>query len=393
MTSLELLQELIAIPSVNPDHTDNPAIANEYRMALFLSAWLSERGFAVEYDSVDEWRGNVIGRYGPAQPAYHLLLEAHLDTVGIDGMTIDPFAPVVKAGRCYGRGACDMKGALAAALTALDNAALLQRLATAGVAVTVAGAYGEETGNIGAERLATQGLAADGAIVLEPTGCTLVHAHKGALWTAITLQGAGGHGSDPTQGCNAILGMCELLPWLQGGWLDPIASAAESADGASWFGASGGTVNIGRIVGGNAINIIAPHCRVEVDRRLLPGESPDVLLARLDDQLQAHCVAGHATGYSVEVLKQGVAFATPPTAPLISDLAAAVRVAGGKAELTVASWHSDASALARTCKDVVVFGPGDIAQAHTRDEFIELSQLELGTKILRAYLEGLAAAP
>ncbi len=386
--TVELLKELIAIPSVNPEHTDDAAIANEYRLAVFLSAWLSERGFAVEYDAVGDLRGNVIGRYGPAQADYTILFAAHLDTVGIDGMTIDPFKPVIKDGRCYGRGACDMKGALAAALTALDQPGLLASLADSGIAVWVVGAYGEETGNIGAQRLAEQGLAADAAVVLEPTRGAIVHATKGALWVAVTLYGQGGHGSNPAQGCNAILAALRLIPWLQTAWLE---SGGETDAPPDITTMGPGTVNIGRIQGGNAINIIAPQCRLEIDRRLVPGESPDQILAALDQQLQTLCAEGHATGYDVEVLKLGPAFATPIHAQLVADLQQALQTVTGEAVLDTAAWHSDAGALSRTCREVVVFGPGDIAQAHTPDEFIDLHALEQGTAILRAYLETVCA--
>lgn len=386
--TIELLKEMVAIPSVNPEHTTDPAIANEYRMAVFLSAWLSERGFTVKYDAVGDMRGNVVGRYGPDQADYTILFAAHLDTVGIDGMTIDPFTPVIKDGRCYGRGACDMKGALAAALTALDDPDLLKSLAACGIAIMVVGAYGEETGNIGAQRLANQGMTADAVIVLEPTCGTIVHAHKGALWTAVTLHGQGGHGSNPQQGCNAILAAMRLIPWLQTTWLEAPDTDEQQPDTKTM---GPGTVNIGRIEGGNAINIIAPRCRLEIDRRLVPGESPDCILAELDQHLQTMRTEGWITGYEVEVLKHGPAFATPIHARLVADLQQALEAVTGAAVLDTAAWHSDAGALSRTCREVVVFGPGDIAQAHTPDEFIDVRALEQGTQVLRAYLEAVRA--
>ena len=387
----DLLSELIAIPSVNPEHTDDARIAHEYRLAVFLSSWLSARGFTVEYDPVDDLRGNVIGRYGPAEPRYTVMLEAHLDTVGVEGMIIDPFNPQLREGRLYGRGACDMKGALAAALTALEPA-VLEALAASGVQLIVAGAYGEETGNIGAARLADQGVGADEVIVLEPTGCTIVHAHKGVLWCALTLIGEGGHGSNPGKGCNAILAMTDLVPWLcseltrpfteEG--VEPVMLAGEEGEEA------GPTLNIGRISGGNAINIVAPHCRLEIDRRLVPGESTRLILAALEERVKTLCRQGAARDYQIEVLKGGPAFSTRTDSALVQGMQAALKADQCEPRLTAASWHSDAGALSRTSGAVIVFGPGDIAQAHTRDEYIEVADLERGVRVLRTFLQGVA---
>jgi acetylornithine deacetylase/succinyl-diaminopimelate desuccinylase-like protein len=379
-----VLQELVAIPSVNPLHTDDAAIADEFRMADDLAARLAALGFEVEHDRLDERRGNVIGTYGDASAARSLLFEAHLDTVGVADMTIPPFTPTIRDGRLYGRGACDMKGAMAAALTALD-VGLLERLRQAGYRVLFIGAYGEETGNLGAERLVERGLGADAAIILEPTELEIVYGHKGALWMDAHLVGEAGHGSDPERACSAITVAAAFVMWLQEQIGRDVAESAHAELGAP-------TLNVGRIDGGLAINIVAQHCRLQLDRRWVSGESAETIVASYQAWLDEACAAGRLVSGTIDVRKQGDPFVTARDSELVRGLQAALAAEGLPPACATAAWFSDAGAFSRTCDQIVVFGPGSIEQAHTADEYIELAELEKGRRVLRAYLEGLLVA-
>ena len=379
---VECLQQLVALPSVNPEHTRDPEIANEFRVAEFLAEYLSEKGFQIEWDRATPERPNLIASYGPAAPVRTLLLEAHTDTVGVEGMVISPFDPRIENGRLHGRGSCDTKGPMAAALCALTPERL-ERLAQAGVRILFVGAFGEEKGNLGAERLVEQGVGADAAIILEPTDLNVVHAHKGALWVELTLSGELAHSSEPTKGLNAINAMADLLGWLQ----TRIAADCERHGDAA-LGSP--TLNVGRIEGGMAINIVPHHCRVEIDRRIVPGESPDDFLQPLEQQLEQMKLEGRIRAYTLKIIKAGMPFITDPAAPLVCQLRQAIESSGRPAEVTTAAWYSDAGAFGMTCKEVVVFGPGSIAQAHTKDEYIDIEELIAGQQVLEQFLDAFA---
>ena len=381
---IELLQELVALPSVNPVHCPDPKVANERRMAEYVGRYLERLGFRLAWDEMSAERCSVIGVYGPDQPRHTLLLEAHLDTVDVSEMRIPPFTGEIREGRMYGRGTCDTKGPMAAALQALQPARL-EALAAAGVRLIFAGALGEEHGNLGAVRLAEQGLGADAAIILEPTELAIVHAHKGVMWFEVELEGETGHGSDPAKGRNAIVAMTRFMRWLE----ETLPSGAPP-DGTAPLGPP--TLNFGRIEGGAAINIIAGRCRLEVDRRLVPGEDPEKLIGTIRDYLDGLQSEGAIRAYRLRPAKVGLPFLTPRDAGLVAGLGAAIRGEGREPSVVTASWYSDAGAFSQTCREVVVFGPGSIAQAHTSAEFIELDELLAAQRILERYLTSLAQA-
>jgi acetylornithine deacetylase/succinyl-diaminopimelate desuccinylase-like protein len=378
---VELLQHLIAVPSVNPEHSDDSDIADEFRMAECVGALLAAKGFSLSWDRMSDRRLSVIGSYGPEHPVRTLLLEAHLDTVGVANMRIPPFTPRVEGGRVYGRGACDTKGPMAATLTALTPDALAS-LAAAGWRVLFVGALGEEKGNLGAGRLVEQGLGADWALILEPTGCDVVFAHKGVVWLEITLEGESGHGSDPSGGRNAIAAMSDLLVWLR---------EQATQDQVSWRHTALGspTLNVGRIRGGEAVNIVAQTCVCELDYRVVPGMDGDGLVSRVREHLAMLQAKDVIRAFDVKVMKNGDAFETSTDAALVKSLQAVVEGDGGGADLCTVAWHSDASFFSRTCAEVVVFGPGHIRQAHTADEYIEIHQLEKAVRIFEKWFRQL----
>ena len=379
---IELLKKLVALPSVNPEHTDDASIANEYRVADFFAGYLAERGFRIEWDRMTPERGSVLASYGPEQPLHTLLLEAHLDTVGVADMVIPPFEPRVENGRLYGRGSCDTKGPMAAAMTALCPR-VLDSLAEAGVRVLYIGAFGEEKGNVGAERLVESGVGAHSAIILEPTDLSIVYAHKGALWFEVLVTGEAAHGSDPDRGMNAIFAMAKVLQWLQ----TRTAQAQEEWNNPAL---GGPTLNVGRIDGGIAMNIVAHRCRIEVDRRTVPGEDHEAILSEVRAMLSDLQVDGEIRSFEVNVLKAGTPFQTAQDSVLVRGVQEVLVEGGCEPRLATAAWYSDAGAFARTCNEIIVFGPGSIHQAHTVDEYIEIDQLMKGEELLTRYFEWLS---
>ncbi|MBN1269090.1 MAG: M20 family metallopeptidase [Kiritimatiellae bacterium] len=376
---IKLLSELVAIPSVNPRITDDGSIAGEGRMADFFAGYLERLGFAVTREFCEPGRPNVIAVRGPERPRRTLLLESHLDTVGVAGMSGAPFASRVERGRLYGRGACDTKGPMAAALWALAHTDL-DALSRAGWRLIYAGTMGEETGNEGAEALAASGLRADEAVILEPTELAIIHAHKGALWFRVTVKGRAAHGSNPGRGLNAIEGMESVIALLR-------EQVEREARGLAGHTLGEPTLNIGVIRGGEAVNIVPAECSIEVDRRTLPGEDSEAVLARVRAGLQGLVAAGTIAGFEVAVMKNGRPFATRSDSSLVGRLKKSCEMSGQGSKLDGVAWYSNAGALAGVCAELVVFGPGSIVQAHTADEYIDLASLQGGAEALRRFFE------
>jgi len=376
-SAAEILRRLVAIPSVNPALSDDPALRDELRIVNELEPWFAERGFRVERVGRTPGRPNLLARFGAAAPKKTVLFESHLDTVGVTGFQGDPFALRAENGRLYGRGACDTKGPLAAFMAACD-AEVLAALARSGVQIVWLGAIGEETGNLGAEEAIAAGLRADECVVLEPTDLHIVHAHKGACWFTAATRGRAVHASDPARGDNAILKMPAV--WQ-------ILADATAAAGQTYCSEVLGkpTVSVGTIRGGTGTNVVPDRCEIQVDRRLMPGETAEQVL----DDLRAR-FAAIPGGVELGLLKEGLPFHTDADAPLVRRFSAALEAAGVSPVREGAAWCSDAGPLASVCGETLVWGPGSIAQAHTTDEYIDAAALETGTDILRRFL--LAAA-
>ena len=373
----ELLAALVRLPSVNPmGRPDLPAhLLYEARVTDYLEAILRRLPVVVARRPVAPGRDNLVARFAPPNATLHLLWEAHQDTVPADGMTVEPFAAEVRDGRLYGRGACDVKAGVAAMLTAFARLALNPVPGSA--AVTLAFTVDEEDAMLGVRALAADGLAADLAIVAEPTGLDLVTSHKGvARWTVETA-GVACHSSRPQDGVNAVYAAARLVTRLE-------AYAAELAARPPHPDLGPPTLSVGVIAGGVSPNTVPDRCRFEIDRRLLPGEDPAAAVAEADAALSE-------TGVRFTTHR---GFACPPlpaTAPaaLLDRLAGCVQaVAGREPQRRAVPFGTDASTLAAAGVPAVVFGPGDIAQAHTRDEWVSLAEVGQAAEILHRLAVG-----
>jgi acetylornithine deacetylase len=379
---VSLLEEMIAIPSVSPEYADDPAAAGEARIASFLADRLGRLGFNIDLDEVAPGRPNLIASFGPDLPQKTLLFESHLDTVGVAGMSRPPFKAVHEGARLYARGACDDKGPMAAALAAVSRG-LLDRLAAAGVRIVFAGAMGEETGNIGAARLAEKSARADQIVVLEPTELAIIHAHKGMIWLRVEVGGLAAHGSNPGRGVNAIAGMARVMQFLHERITKDRQARRDAVLGQP-------TLNIGMIHGGYAVNIVPDSCSIEVDRRTLPGEDEAEIIERIRGGLADIQEQGGIASHAVRVIKLGRPFQTSENCGLVAALKEGFERAGREARMEGAAWYSDAGVLSRVAPEIVVFGPGSIKQAHTADEYIDCNDLQAGCDILRSFLECVA---
>jgi acetylornithine deacetylase len=367
-----LLRDLVALPSVNPmgRPLTGPDLF-EYRVTDYLEAFFRDLGVACERQTVAPLRENIVARFSPPGATRTILWEVHQDTVPTDGMTINPFGAHTEGDRLYGRGACDVKGGMAAMLTAF--ARLVRERPAGSAAIVFAGTVDEEHTFLGVQRLAG-GMKADFAVVAEPTRLQIVKAHKGVVRWHIHTTGRACHGSAPDQGVNAIYRMGRLL-----GAVERYADHLHTVRVDPLLGR--GTINVGRIEGGLSANTVPASCRIEVDRRLLPGEDA----ANAARELTQFLTGQPGVDFPLECVQPWgamPALGSERSAEAVACLSRALTEVTGKAEVTVVPYGTDASTLAAAGVPAVVFGPGDIAQAHTADEWVSLAEAAQAAEVL-----------
>ena len=356
----ELVAQLVAIDSINPDLV--PDGAGEAAMGAFVATWLERAGLDVAVEDVVPGRPNVVARARGTGGGRSLLLNAHMDVVGVEGMA-DPFSPRIEGGRLYGRGGFDMKGGLAAIMVAGARAA------GAGLAgdVIVAAVSDEEYASIGCEALAQQ-VWADAAIVTEPTGLQVCVAHKGFLWLAVETTGVAAHGSRPDLGVDAIAAMGAVLTGIEG-------LAAELAAGRAHPLLGPGSVHASLIEGGRELSSYPDRCVLHLERRTIPGETR----AQVEGEIRA--VAGAA---SVRTTFERAPFEVDRDAAVVEAVRrhAATLLGHDPAVIGHSGWM-DAAVLAAAGIPTVVFGP-DGAGAHAVEEWVDLASVATCADVLEA---------
>ena len=379
----QLLADLVRRPSVNPmGRTNIPAeLTGEHRVTDYLEGQLQALGVPYRRESVAPGRDNLIAEYRPPTPSpFSVIWEAHQDTVPVDGMVIDPFAATIEGGKLYGRGSCDVKAGGVAMLTAL--ARLVREKPPGSAAVTLAFTVDEEHTFLGVQHLMKSGRRADCAIVAEPTELNIVKAHKGVVRWQIDTAGVACHSSRPDRGVSAVYRMGRLL---QG--IEEYAGKLMTRTPDPLLGPP--TLSVGMIHGGVSPNTVPDFCRIEIDRRLIPGEVPLQAPADLDAFLRNY------PGVDFPFTSVPPRLACPPlrttnTEQLIARLGSAINAVVGQHEVTGVPYGTDASTIADAGVPAVVFGPGNIAQAHTKDEWIELAQIDQAAEILFRFACGTA---
>jgi acetylornithine deacetylase/succinyl-diaminopimelate desuccinylase-like protein len=287
-------------------------------------------------------------------------------------MTIDPFGGELRDGKIWGRGASDTKGSAAAMLWALYE--LRAEIPTLPVEVHFVGFMSEESAQLGSQHFAKHHGRYDLALVGEPTSLKTVFRHKGCLWADVHTTGVAVHGATPELGVNAIVKMSRLVQALDTEFRDLLAEAGGADE---WLGVS--TINLGMIQGGTRSNIVADACKLRVDIRTTPG------LAKAGGamQLLSDFVARHDETAHVTAASEAFCLDTDPANPFIQKLMSA------GADLSGAPWFCDAAFLAVAGTPAIAIGPGSIAQAHTKDEFIAVKDLEEGVAFFKRFLRSL----
>ena len=372
---VELLREMISTPSVSCAVYGQPdATHGEARMVEFIKAFLAAHHIDYQVQEVWPGRENVLARVeGGDGPS--LLLESHTDTVEIENMDIEPFTPDIHDGCVYGRGACDDKASLAAMMVGLVNAA------EKGVAgdVTFACTADEECGFGGAKRLVESGFRADGCVVGEPTELRLIIAHKGACRLKVLTHGTSAHSSEPHKGDNAIYHMAELIGALREYALELTQRPPHPLVGSP-------TCSVGMIHGGQMPNIVPDLCEIILDRRMIPGEEMEGVVAEVEGVIGQ--AAGDRFRWSTEITLGGHPLETPPDSWVVARVAQALEVVGGDAGPGGVEYGTDASCFSRAGIPGVVIGPGSIQQAHTAVEWVDIEQVRKAALIYERICTG-----
>jgi len=371
----KLLSDLVGIDSAMTSADQSERVYNEARIADYLIDYLQQLGMVVEKYQGCPGRDNLVAHWPNQDGGKSLMFSAHMDTVTVEGMTVDPFSAQIIDNRMYGRGTCDTKGSIAAMLSALALAKEKGRLPADKIYFSAT--VSEETGCDGSMALMQTDFRTDAAIVGEPTHCRLVTMHKGPLWLEIETHGQSGHASMAKSDKNAIELMARTVRFIHGDWTDYIQGQQHPQLGKS-------TAAVTMIDGGANINIVPSHCRVRVDCRFIPGKSYDKLLKNFNRMLADYL--GGEDLFTVKTIKSFPPLNCPADAAIAAELLDICRDFNGQDTPGGVHYFADAGPFSQAGITSVLFGPGDIAQAHTVDEYLQLDQLYQATEILLTLL-------
>ena len=371
LTALEILSQLVAFPTVSRD-TNRPLID-------WVRNYLNDLGIDSQLipDSTGR-KSNLLASIGPAE-AGGLALSGHTDVVPVDGQqwSSDPFTLTAKGSRLYGRGTCDMKGFIATVLAATPGWKGMELRRP----IHLMFSYDEEVGCLGAPAMiaaARSKLPPPGAVIVgEPTGMQLANQHKGLCALRTRVRGVAAHSSLTSKGMSAVMLASELIAQLAS-----IERARKTGVHVAEFEPPYTTLSVNRINGGTAFNILAAECEFDWDIRTLPGDHPDAILQRLSQYAEYRLaqLSGEGRPCAIETTLLADAPALRPEQGTAERL---VRDSlDGASEPMAVPFGTEGGQFQREGWSTVVCGPGEIAQAHKADEFIEQEQIARCHKLL-----------
>jgi acetylornithine deacetylase len=359
--TIALLEDLVAIDSVNPSLVSGAP--GEAEIARRVAAECTTAGLAVRVDEIAPGRPNVVAVCDGHQPGPTLMFCGHLDTVGVAGMD-QPFRPIQRDGRLYGRGAQDMKGGVAAMIGAARQIAE-QNICARGRLI-VAAVVDEEHASIGAEALA-EGWRADAAVVTEPTDLDIAVAHKGFEWVRVETLGRAAHGSRPRDGRDAILRMGRVLSRLEA-----LDRRLQSQRPHPLLGTA--SLHASIINGGRELSSYPERCSLQIERRTLPGEPIGAGLEEVRAILDRLRRADEDFVCDASLVFSRVAYELAPSHPLPDMLTRAAQSAGCHPRQVGMSFWSDAAILSAAGVPTVLFGPGG-AGLHSSEEYVRIDDV------------------
>jgi len=366
--AVALARALIQIDSRNP--TLAPDSPGEGDCARTLASVLDDWGFSVELMESVPGRPNVIARIGPGN-APALMLNGHLDVVGVEGMIHNPFSAQVRGDRIYGRGSADMKGGVAAMCAAAAKGAQ----ADSSRQILVTAVVDEEYESLGMRALLADGIRADAAIITEPTRLAICPAHRGFVWMDIVVTGRAAHGSRYDIGVDAITHAGLLLAQLE-----KLERTRESGPRHQLLGR--GSLHASKIQGGVGMSTYPELCNLAIERRTLPGESTEKALGEIRDAFAK--VRSEHPQFAARVTLNTAQLPSdvPIDSPIVKRLRGALEREGVPVKIEGLSAWTDAAPLNEAGIPTICFGPGDIALAHAAEEFVPIEEIDVATRVL-----------
>lgn len=373
-----LLADMISIPSVNPGEGPYQSFHLEKRMAEYVQQFFENKRYPynISYKEILTDRPNVVVTTSQDPEKKTLLLETHLDTVNVEDMSIEPFKPTIENGKIYGRGSCDAKAQLVAMMTGIEMA-IEKTNGDLPINVMFAATCDEEHLHRGVDDLVRQKINADGAIVGEPTELNLVAATKGSIRFQICTTGRSAHSSKPNEGLNAVYIMADVIRILSSIVTPQVEKQRHPLCGFA-------TVSATTIKGGDQVNIIPDQCIIDVDRRLLPGEMweeayndiKNTVLEYIDSEWHDFIEFKYPylidpsleTNENSEIAKVGL--------QVLSNKGLGEQIIG-------VPFGTDASKISKLNIPTLVFGPGSINQAHTKNEYVNLDEVLKASEVFR----------
>ena len=371
--ALALTRALVACDSRNPAFA--PDAPGEGAAARLLADALTAWGFTVDLVDVAPGRPNVIARIGGGHGGRSLILNGHLDTVGVAGMTHDPFAADVRDGRLYGRGSCDMKAGVAAMCAAAWRAAR----DGLGGEVIIAAVVDEEWASIGTRHLLDMGVRAHAAIVTEPTRLAIAPAHRGFSWADVRVEGRAAHGSRYDIGIDAVTHAALLLAELDAYQRDVLPGITHPLLGRASFHA-------GPIQSDGTLSAYPAWCTVGLERRTLPGEDGAHFVHEIEAAIAR--VAARTPDFHASVTPGLIQRPNdvPVDHALVQGLAAAASAVGEIAPIEGLSCWTDAALFSAAGIPAICFGPGDIGLAHAAEEYCPVDEIAVATDVLTRFV-------
>ena len=366
-----LTRALTRIDSRNP--TLSPGAPGEHAIAHALGDLLSRWGFTVNVTESAPGRPNLTARIGPADtPA--IIFAGHLDTVGVEGMSHDPFAATMTDGRIYGRGSADMKSGVAA----MCVGALRAYESTGGKArgqIIVAAVTDEEYESLGMRALVSEGMKADAAILTEPTRLAICPAHRGFAWTEIEFTGRAAHGSRYDIGVDAIRHAGLVLAEL-----DTLEKGALQTRTHPLLGRA--SLHASTISGGIGMSTYPDRCTLTIERRTIPGETAEHAVQEVRDACDKVRRSNPDFSAAVRLLGAQLPSDVSRDAPVVKSLERALSAEGIEPRIEGMSAWTDAAILNEAGIPAVCFGPGDIALAHAAEEWVPVDEIEKAADVL-----------
>ena len=370
-----LLWDLVELPSINPSlEYKDASLTGEEKVAIYLEDLAKASGIESKRMKVLPGRQNLILRLKPSGKIKNrIMLTPHMDVVPAEQ---DAFTPKIKNGCLFGRGACDTKGSIASFFHAFLRLSK-DTNRPKNTEINFVGLVDEEFGQAGSRLLAQKGPKADLAIAGEPTNLKVVSAHKGNLWIRLSTTGKAAHGSTPQHGTNAITRMSPILEALTNDYRKLLSEKNHPLLGSP-------TISVGAIRGGSQPNVVPDSCQIDIDRRTIPGETDETVEKEM--KLLFRKLKIKSPYFSSTRSVPCPPLDTDPSLPLVQSF---LKASNRRTTIGV-PYFTDASPISMGGTPALVYGPGNIAQAHSKNEWVCLKEVEQAERTIFRFLSNLS---